>query len=42
MSLFKNIFGNEKNEDRPSKINWISLNNLGQLNEIINVSNKNQ
>ncbi|MES2544220.1 MAG: bacillithiol system redox-active protein YtxJ [Bacteroidota bacterium] len=37
MSLFKNFFGNES-EEPSSKINWIALNNLGQLNEIINTS----
>jgi bacillithiol system protein YtxJ len=36
MSLFNSIFGNaEKSENPKNTINWISLTDLGQLNEII-------
>lgn len=41
MSIFSNIFGSsEKKDNSNSKINWIPLTDLGQLNEIINSSNK--
>jgi bacillithiol system protein YtxJ len=41
MSVFSTIFGgSEKQEDSNSKINWIPLTNLGQLDEIIDVSNE--
>ena len=36
MGIFKNIFGNEEDiTSSDSKINWIALEDLGQLNEII-------
>ena len=39
MSIFKNIFGNSENETpKESKINWIHLTDLGQLNEVQEVS----
>jgi bacillithiol system protein YtxJ len=35
MSLFKNIFGDSQSQiEKKSKINWIELTNLNQLNEI--------
>lgn len=41
MSVFSNIFGSsEKQNDSNSKINWIPLTDLGQLNEIIDISNE--
>jgi bacillithiol system protein YtxJ len=42
MSVFSNLFGSsEKQDNSNSKINWIPLQDLGQLNEIINLSNEN-
>jgi bacillithiol system protein YtxJ len=38
MSLFKNIFGNSNESNNSSKVAWIPLTNLGQLNEIIHES----
>ena len=38
MSLFKNIFGSNDDNQNPSKMNWIQLSDLGQLNEIIDLS----
>jgi len=39
--MFSNIFGSTKNHgDANGKINWIPLQNLGQLNEIMTVSNE--
>jgi bacillithiol system protein YtxJ len=39
MSLFNSIFGNtEKSENPKNNFNWISLTDLGQLNEIIAAS----
>ena len=35
MSIFKNIFGNSDNEISNSKINWITLNDINQLDEIV-------
>jgi len=35
MSLFKNIFGDSNESNNSSKVAWIPLTNLGQLNEII-------
>lgn len=36
MGIFKNIFGNEDDKKASdSKINWVVLQDLGQLNEII-------
>jgi bacillithiol system protein YtxJ len=41
MNMFSNIFGNTENQDSSnSKISWIPLQDLGQLNEIITVSNE--
>ena len=34
MSLFKNIFGSSEEQNSVSKINWIVLTDLNQLNEI--------
>jgi bacillithiol system protein YtxJ len=40
MSFFKNIFsGSETQNDSKDKINWNDLTDLGQLNEIISLSN---
>ncbi|MBY0487003.1 MAG: bacillithiol system redox-active protein YtxJ [Flavobacteriaceae bacterium] len=39
MSLFKNIFGGSEEEPKTSKLNWTPLTDLGQLNEIIELSN---
>lgn len=37
--MFNSIFGNSENKiSSSSKINWIALNDLGQLNEIIAIS----
>lgn len=42
MSLFSNIFGSSENQNSSkSKVNWIPLKDLGQLNEIISISNEN-
>lgn len=38
MSFFKNMFGTSEEENTPSKVNWIQLTNLDQLNEIVNES----
>jgi bacillithiol system protein YtxJ len=36
MSIFSSLFGNSENQKEPiSKMNWIPLVDLGQLNEII-------
>jgi bacillithiol system protein YtxJ len=41
MSVFSNIFGgSEKQDNSNSKINWIPLNHLGQLDEIVAFSNE--
>ncbi len=41
MGLFNSIFGSSENQDFSSnKINWIPLQDLGQLNEIMNFSNE--
>ncbi|KAB1154392.1 bacillithiol system redox-active protein YtxJ [Flavobacterium luteum] len=41
MSVFSNIFGSsDKQDNSKSKINWINLTDLGQLNEIISSSNE--
>jgi bacillithiol system protein YtxJ len=41
MSVFSNLFGSsEKQDDSNSKINWINLTDLGQLNEIMALSNE--
>ncbi|WP_395062232.1 bacillithiol system redox-active protein YtxJ [Flavobacterium sp.] len=39
MSLFKNIFGGSEEEPKTSKLNWNPLTDLGQLNEISELSN---
>jgi bacillithiol system protein YtxJ len=41
MSVFNSIFGKSENQNSStSKINWIPLKDLGQLNEIIAISNE--
>ena len=41
MSVFSNLFGSsEKRDNSKSKINWIPLTDLGQLNEIMTLSNE--
>ena len=41
MSVFSNLFGSsDKQDNSKSKINWIPLTDLGQLNEIISSSNE--
>jgi bacillithiol system protein YtxJ len=41
MSFLNNLFGNSDNQTPiTSKINWILLTDLGQLNEIISLSNE--
>jgi bacillithiol system protein YtxJ len=41
MTLFKSIFGDSENKNtNTSKINWIALTNLGQLNEIMDLSHE--
>lgn len=41
MTLFKSIFGDSKNNNiNASKINWIELTDLGQLNEIMDLSHQ--
>jgi bacillithiol system protein YtxJ len=41
MSVFSNLFGSsEKQDNSKSKINWIPLTDLGQLNEIMSLSNE--
>lgn len=41
MSLFKNIFGESNDENQQLKMDWVSLTDLGQLNEITNLSHEN-
>lgn len=38
MSFFKNIFSSEEEQPKSSRISWTQLTDLGQLNEIINLS----
>ncbi len=38
MSLFKNIFGSADESENSSKMSWTQLIDLGQLNEIIDLS----
>ena len=39
MSIFNSIFGSSSGEEfQTSKVNWIPLTDLGQLNEIIEIS----
>ncbi len=41
MSIFKNLFGNQETETpKSSNINWVQLTDLGQLNEIQEISNQ--
>jgi bacillithiol system protein YtxJ len=41
MSFFQNIFNSSEDKDlKENKINWNELTDLGQLNEIISVSNE--
>jgi bacillithiol system protein YtxJ len=41
MSVFSNLFGSsDKQDNSNSKINWILLQDLGQLNEIVNNSHE--
>ncbi|MBG6061975.1 bacillithiol system protein YtxJ [Flavobacterium sp. CG_9.1] len=41
MSFFKNMFTSSDDKDsNENKINWIELTDLGQLNEIITISNE--
>jgi bacillithiol system protein YtxJ len=40
MSIFNSIFGTSENNSNPSKINWVPLTDLGQLNEISQLSNE--
>ncbi len=40
MSLFDKIFGGAEEEDKDSKIGWRQLTDLGQLNEILEISNE--
>jgi bacillithiol system protein YtxJ len=41
MSVFSNLFGSsDKQDNSNSKINWINLTDLGQLNEIMTLSNE--
>jgi bacillithiol system protein YtxJ len=41
MSVFNSIFGKSENQSSStSKINWIQLKDLGQLNEILSISNE--
>lgn len=35
MSIFSNLFGNSDNEELNSKVNWIPLTFLGQLDELV-------
>ncbi len=38
--MFKNIFGSSEEENQSSKIGWRKLTDLGQLNEIVDLSNE--
>lgn len=41
MSIFNSLFGSsEEKKEKEKKINWIPLTDLGQLNEIIELSNE--
>jgi bacillithiol system protein YtxJ len=40
MNLFKNIFGSSEDGNQSSKIEWRQLTDLGQLSEIIDLSNE--
>lgn len=38
--MFNSIFGQDENPSSSSKLNWILLKDLGQLNEIITISHE--
>jgi bacillithiol system protein YtxJ len=40
MSIFNSIFGSSENNTNPSKVNWILLTDLEQLNEISQLSHE--
>ena len=40
MSIFNSIFGTSENNTNPSQVNWIPLTDVGQLNEISQLSNE--
>ena len=41
MSIFSSLFGSSENqEEKTAKMNWISMVDLGQLNEIISLSSE--
>lgn len=40
MSIFNSIFGEPKSNSNSSNINWVPLTDLGQLNEISQLSNE--
>ncbi len=41
MNILKNIFGSSENQpEKTSNVNWINLNDLGQLNEVQEISNQ--
>ena len=40
MSIFNSIFGEPKSNSNSSNINWVPLADLGQFNEIIQLSNE--
>ena len=40
MSIFNSIFGEPKSNSNSTNINWFPLTDLGQLNEIIQLSNE--
>lgn len=41
MSFIKNIFGSSGDENQQSKMDWVSLTDLGQLREITDLSHEN-
>lgn len=41
MSFLKNIFGNNEPQKEESKMEWLPLNEMNQLNEIVAESNEN-
>ena len=40
MSLFKNIFGHSETEKMVTKVNWTPLSDMGQINEIKDLSHE--
>ena len=41
MGLFSNVFGSSENQNKSnSTVNWIPLTDLGQLDEIVTLSNE--